>query len=91
MKEFLHKKHFDFGTKVMLSLLAFQYALGYILFQEADDVTFFNIYALIFPILVYAVTVVLDPEKYYNLASFLITILFGYLIFWFMFTVISNN
>lgn len=56
-------------------------------FIQIKGLTFFNPFALGFTLLTYCLSCAVDPEKYFNLATFIFVNLFTYGCFWFMFEV----
>lgn len=92
IKNFFSRKYF-YELKVLFKLEFLILLIGNMLINTPSikllifnsNLSIFNIFALLFTLLVYCLSCLIDPEKYFNLATFIGTGLFAYLCFWFMF------
>lgn len=60
------------------------------LFIADNNLSIFNIFAFLFTLLVYSLSCMVDPKKYFNLATLIVTGTFTYGCFWFMLELLSN-
>ena len=96
-KKFTSKEHFknlkflfilEFLILVMLILLS--QTSEYQRFIELEDLKIFNLFALLCTLFTYSISSLIDPEKYFNLATLISVGSFSYGCFWFMFEVMSK-
>jgi hypothetical protein len=59
------------------------------LFIESQNIKIFNIFAFLFTLFVYSLSCLVDPKKYFNLATMISTGIFFYGCFWFMFEIFT--
>jgi hypothetical protein len=76
-------------VQIILWLFLIIIILGFILTRNLD-LNYFNFYALIISISVYALCCLIDGIKYFNIGSLVVNILFGYGVFWFIFEVLNK-
>lgn len=51
---------------------------------------YFNLAALIISLSIWVLSTLIDSKTYYNIGAFLVSIIFGYGVFWFMFEIFAK-
>ena len=60
-------------------------------FIELNNITLFSPLTLLLSFMIWLITSVIDPVKYFNFAAFIISIFFSYWCFWFMSEIMTRS
>ena len=87
MKKFLDKKYFK-ELKVLIILESILILLGYALINTQHlHPHYFNPFAFAITLFVWVLSSIIEPDKYFNMATLITGGLFEYGCFWFMFEI----
>ena len=98
MKEFFSKKYFK-ELKTILILQIFIAILASILLSipsnialmELNHISLFSPFALLISLFIWAISSIINKEKYFNFVTFIVSIFFSYSCFWFMFEIMMQK
>lgn len=82
MKNFLSITHFK-EHKIIFILFALIIILGSTLTRQMN-INYFNGWSLVMSVLIWGFSCLIQPSKYFNLASMIVCVMFGYGVFWFI-------
>lgn len=97
LKHFFSLKFFK-ELKILFILESLMLIFGYGLlnspsvrsFMIENQISYFNLFAALITLFIWTLSCVIDPKKYFNLATFVATGFFSYGVFWFMFELLMR-